>query len=146
MNHHLRAYTVGAVVALGLAISPAFCSTCDDAFVTVLKLRSWKGLHAAWRRYPGCDDGAIGQGYSDFIVRTLATRWPTLRKVLRIAREDPKFLQFVIAHIDATTDPDDLTKVQENANQRCPEEAATVCSSILARTAEALADSQRTTL
>src|SRR3990170_2249011 len=74
-------------------------------------LKDWGDLHQLFKRYRGCDDGALAEGYSDFVVRTLAHRWDTLEELKKAVAADRTFEEFVLKHIDASAEPDHIVMV-----------------------------------
>src|SRR6266436_8553637 len=82
------------------------------------RLKSWSALYASYKAYtPECDDGFIGEGYSDAVVKLLSGRWAALDELAQLAREDPAFRRFAVRHVDATVDVADLRKVLTNATR-----------------------------
>jgi hypothetical protein len=73
-------------------------------------LRSWDALYKSYTLYQKCDDGAIADGYSESVARVLADHWDTLPQLAELAKNDPKFLRFVLRHVDATDDDKDLQR------------------------------------
>src|SRR5882672_6599027 len=140
MNGRLWFYATIVALTLSASVSTLLCSHCDDAFRAVLKLRNWRDLNSTRQRYPDCDDGGVGEGYADFVVHTLATRWSTLNQLTNIVGKDPSFLEFVVRHIDATADTDDLKKIRQNAQHLCPRGAAALCVSVSIQAIAALAE------
>ncbi|MBS0176211.1 MAG: hypothetical protein JSR64_19440 [Nitrospira sp.] len=104
---------------------------------------SWPSLFAAYERYSQCDDGAIVEGFSDDIVHLLASRWSTLGQAQRFISLRPAFRAFIIRHIDATTDTDELLSVQRSATHHCPASASSLCKQIAAAAKSAIAESYR---
>lgn len=101
--------------------------------------RDWKILHYHFRKFGQCDSGAISEGYSHGVVTLLAHRWATLGDLATVAHEDPTFLEFVLAHIDATTAEEDLLQVQANAVTACPPRRRELCRHIGSQARAALA-------
>jgi hypothetical protein len=137
-------------VALSLAVSyparpdaPGACRLSDQQYLDqLLRLNDWNALHAFYKRYlPACpDDGVFAEGYSDLTVRTLAKHWETTPQLQALVARDPPFRAFVLRHIDASTDPDDLNQALHNATTQCPAEAATLCKDIAASAQAAIKD------
>lgn len=98
----------------------------------------WRAMHQAFIKYRKCDDGAIGQGFSDAIVKLLANRWEDLGDLQSILDFDSDFEEFVIRHIDATVDEGDLRSVAANS-EFCREQHTALCHKIHTRANEALA-------
>lgn len=103
-------------------------------------LRSWDALHSSYKEFRNCDDGAIAEGYSESVARILADHWSTLRRFAQLAHTDPPFRAFVIRHIDATLNMDDVEKIKKAALTKCPTGLQTACSDIAKQTDFALKD------
>jgi len=105
-------------------------------------LKNWTEIYKSFKRFGHCDDGHIAEGYSDSIVRTLASRWNQTRRLNKLASSDSKFHAFVLRHIDATTDDRDLKKVMADAKEHCPSKAETLCREIEKHARDALRESR----
>src|SRR5258707_254492 len=90
-------------------------------------LRNWDALHNSYKRYGHCDDGAIAEGYSESVARILVDHWTTLSRLSPLASADPKFLKFVLRHLNTTLNPDDIKKVRANTITHCPSGLHTLC-------------------
>jgi hypothetical protein len=99
-------------------------------------LRSWDALYRSYKLYQQCDDGGLAEGYSEAVVRILADHWNTLSRLVTLSRRDARFRQFVLRHVDATTNPDDLKKIRINASSQCPPRLSAICAD-LAKEADA---------
>ena len=99
-------------------------------------LRSWDSLYRSYKLYRQCDDGGIAEGYSESVVRILADHWSTLSRLATLSRRDARFRRFVLGHVDATTNPDDLKRIRMNANTQCPPRLSAICAD-LAKEADA---------
>jgi hypothetical protein len=108
------------------------CSQIEamTAFNETGSLKSWQDIYDSYKRYNKCDDGAIAEGYSDSITTLLANNWRSLKGLSRLAEIDKDFLRFVLGHIDATADFNDVQKVYKNAIQKCPKDSSKLCSLI----------------
>jgi hypothetical protein len=98
-------------------------------------LRTWDALYKSYRTYRNCDDGAIWEGYSESVVRILADHWNTLPRLATLGRHDTEFQRFVVKHVDATLNADDVVKVTRKARTACPPGLSLLCSD-LAKQAE----------
>jgi hypothetical protein len=58
--------------------------------------RSWAALYRSFKSYRQCDDGAIGEGYSESVARILADHWKALPQLAPLARRDAAFRAFVL--------------------------------------------------
>jgi hypothetical protein len=93
-------------------------------------VHSWDALYRSYRSYRQCDDGAIGEGYSESVARILVDHWITLSQLARLARNDAQFRAFVIGHVDATLNMDDLEKIRKNAKAQCPTGLRSMCNDL----------------
>lgn len=83
-------------------------------------LRSWDALYKSYLTFGHCDDGAIGEGYSESVARILADHWNTLPRFVQLSGKDAAFRVFVIRHLDATLNIDDVEKIKQDAMMHCP--------------------------
>lgn len=137
---------VALLGAVGLASATSTGSTCvltDQQFVTAINtLREWPKIHAFYKaHFPPCpDDGMFAEGYSDLVVRTLATHWSSLSELRLATAKDPRFKAFVLRHIDATTDEADLRVILSNATSRCPTGNKVLCDEIRKASSAAISE------
>ena len=131
------------IIGTGLnAFAQEIPCTGEDANVaeeTVATLDSWDDIYNSYKKYNQCDDGALAEGYSDVIVKRLAYHWEQLDKLIKLKSEDENFWKFVIRHIDATTDDDDLRKIISNCEISC--QSKDICKTIEKRAKDALEES-----
>lgn len=102
-------------------------------------IRTWKDLWTAQQRFPGVDDGALAEAYSEFVVHTLATRWSSVPELTALTRAHPEFAAFVLRHVDASTDEQELKRVKYLATHRAPRGSRALCRKIARAAAGALA-------
>lgn len=105
--------------------------------------RSWPSIYAAYQRYGQCDDGALGEDFSDRIVHLLASNWGTLNQAQRLIAREPAFQAFIIRHIDASADPNELRSVQRYATHSCPPSTTGLCGQIAGAAKSAIAAAGR---
>ncbi len=110
----------------------ADCSAVQakNAEYSVDYLKTWQAVYDSFKKYPGCDDGAIAEGYSDAVVKLLANHWNKFANMQKLISKDPQFNAFILMHIDATTDWDDLKAVILHASHECPKGARSLCLDI----------------
>ena len=111
----------------------AKCALTDAEFITAINtLRDWTRIHEFHKRhFPPCpDDGMFAEGYSELVVRTLATEWSQFGQFGRLAAADTKFKAFVLRHIDATTNETDLRKIESQAKRACPAGQVPLCRQV----------------
>jgi len=99
-------------------------------------LRNWDALYRWYKLYRQCDDGAVGEGYAESVARVLVDHWSTLPRLVDLAKKDAGFQRFVLLHIGATLDINDLKKIRSNAMTNCPTGSRAMCT-ILRREADA---------
>lgn len=103
--------------------------------------RSWDALRHSYKEFGNCDDGAVAEANSESIARILADRWNTLPRFAQLAKNDPSFRAFVIGHIDATLNMDDVEKIKKAALTHCPSGLRKTCTDIAKQADFALKDS-----
>ena len=119
------------------------CALTDQQFATAIyTLREWPKIHAFYKaHFPPCpDDGMFAEGYSELIVRTLATNWSNLSELRVAASQDPRFKSFVLRHIDATTNEADLRAILSSATSQCPKGNVALCAEIRKASSRALSE------
>jgi hypothetical protein len=92
---------------------------------------SWPKLFRAYSRYGACDDGAVGEGFSDSVTQLLATDGAGWCRLAGLVKKDEQFLAFVLKHMDETMPQDRLVRIETNARSNCPREARRICDSVL---------------
>ena len=107
---------------------------------TASTLRNWAEVHSAFVRFRRCDDGAIGEGFSESVSILFAEHWDQLGALLRLTARDRSIRQFVLRHLDETVPADRWSAIEENAKSRCPSNARSLCKSILSRGREMAAN------
>ncbi len=137
-------------LALGLitplALAAKTCSRSDGirAEEAVDHLNSWSDIHAAFVRFaPQCDDGGIAEGYSDRVVHLLATKWESLSELEVMTRKDVAFKRFVLSHIDATADTDELRAIARQSMADCTKQNQRFCKQLGYAASEAIKEDER---
>jgi hypothetical protein len=90
-------------------------------------LRTWDALYKSYSSYRHCDDGLIGENYSESVARILVDHWNTLPRFAFLTRQSSEFRRFVLKHIDASLDRDDLTGIRKKATTQCPKGLRVLC-------------------
>lgn len=111
------------------------CSRSDaiKAEQEASSIKDWDGLYKSFVRYSYCDDGAISEGYSDTVARLLSKDWDSLDKLAAFTKNNQKFENFVIRHIDATVPADEIYAIKNNASSKCIKSDKCLCKKILDR-------------
>ncbi len=114
--------------------SSAQWAGCPDVAQFVKEIdpatKTWKDLYRFFKTYPGCDDGVYGEGYSDFVSQSLSKYWNRLNELSSLIKKDPSFEDFVLNHINATADPQDIKAMLNNARTKCSVNHKAICTKI----------------
>ena len=117
---------------------PCTVAEGSRALYETVMLRSWDALYRSYKEFGHCDDGAIAEGYSESVARILADHWNTLPRLAELAGKDAGFRTFVIKHLDATLNTDDLERIKKNATTRCPSALGKTCKDLAKQADDAL--------
>lgn len=122
--------------ACALAIDKRECTKADalEAERLAANLKSWPEVHGAFTRFRHCDDGAIGEGFSESVSQLLANRWETLSELQRFSKHDKAFENFVLKHIDETILDVNVRKIRNNASSGCPKDLGEFCKKVVRAT------------
>lgn len=105
---------------------------------------SWASLLKHQKVFNSCDDGVLGEGYSEAVVNLFARDWGKFDEFAALARRDPEFERWVLRHVDATTDDADLNSIVVNATDcRTAAEFKRLCKTVGQAASQALAESKR---
>lgn len=77
-------------------------------------------MYASYKKFLHCDDGAIGEGYSESVARLLSDEWSTSNQLVRSTAADRGFKQFVLRHVDELMSPTQAAKIGDNSSKHCP--------------------------
>jgi hypothetical protein len=64
------------------------------------------------------------------VAQLFLKQWTHLDMLNRLITSDKAFKKFVLLHIDATLDEEELKGIAKNAGSRCPKRGAQLCHSI----------------
>jgi hypothetical protein len=107
-------------------------STCNDeqeklALNLPDQYQTWNQAYRIFKRFKGCDDGAIAEGFSEAIAQLFIHDWEHLGTLTRLTSSDKAFRKFVLRHIDATLSDNELHAILRNARTRCPDQDKNFC-------------------
>ena len=106
--------------------------------------KTWTALHTLFSKFGDCDDGAISEGFSEDVAQLFLKQWTHLETLNHLIASDRPFRNFVLRHIDASLDEDELNGIAENAKSRCPTWGTQLCHSVESKAQSSLAEfSQR---
>jgi hypothetical protein len=94
--------------------------------------KTWQDLYRSYTRYRNCDDGALAEAYSGFVVYLLTEDWDQLEKLPPLIHAHPKFGKFVLHHVDELMTPDQAKLIERNAIGHCPTGAVEFCGQLIA--------------
>ena len=139
----LRNLIVAVASVVAFAVSAGECSRQEAvaAEATASTLRTWPALHSTYVRFRHCDDGAIGEGFSESVSILVADHWADLKSLSNLIAKDRSFLQFVLRHLDETVPADRLARIEANAKVRCPVNTRSLCKEIFSRSQTVTANS-----
>ena len=147
----MRKVLLPLMVMAALAPMPAqasrgSCNIRQDDLVSkqLSRAKSLIDIYKISMRFPGClQGGATAEEASDDIVVRLSHRWNRSITELRTHHTDRFFIAFVLRHIDATTDSEDLQTIVHETISRCPIGAHSICGKVGAAAGSALQDLKR---
>jgi hypothetical protein len=119
------------VVLSGEQLKGCSRANADAAEDIAGSLRSWGKLYSAFRRYGPCDDGAIGEGFSESVSVLMAEEWDSFDELARLTRKDRAFKAFVLKHLDATVPAERLAKIAQLAEAHCSKGSKSLCLDVL---------------
>ena len=111
----------------------ATCALTDEQFLAATNtLRDWPAIHSFYKtHFPQCpNDGFYAAGYSEVVVRTLATSWHQIDELAAATHGSSRFKKFVLRHITASTEEADLRVILANATSDCSKANAALCLQI----------------
>lgn len=92
-------------------------------FLLIDARRNWTSLLRHQRIFAPCDDGVLGEGYSDAVAYLFSRRWDEFGVFVTLSKKYPAFQRWAVRHIDATASDEDLNKIIINATT-CINDAA----------------------
>jgi hypothetical protein len=98
--------------------------------------QSWERLHSLFTSYGQCDDGVVGERFSQAVSQLLISRWDHLSDLRRLSARGPDFQQFVLRHVDESVPAERLRALNALANSKCPQSEADFCKSLVERLRE----------
>lgn len=104
----------------------------------------WSSLLEHQTAFGSCDDGELGEGYSEAVTNLFAKKWGQFDTFVALAETHPDFKSWAIRHIDASASDSELNKIILNAST-CINSSAVgaLCRAIRQTAANALKESTR---
>jgi hypothetical protein len=109
------------------------CSKADAATAekTIDRVMSWGQLHKAYMDYRHCDADAVGEVYTDALLR-LAVEWKNVPAFAEAMNKDAGFKEFVHKHLKSPAAKDDRDSVYSRARSSCPKGMDAFCAELAA--------------
>jgi hypothetical protein len=114
------------------------CGKVQEQELNHAEPKNWGSLYRLFRQFGGCDDGALGEGFSEDVAQLLSKQWAHIDALGRLTTADRAFERFVLHHIDATLSEDELKIIANNSRSRCPVGEKHLCQLILTRAQNSL--------
>ena len=116
-----------------IASNQDHCDEKQDQWFHRTDPKTWDALYRLYKEFGGCDDGATAEGFSDDVAQLFLKEWTHLDALNHLLVSDKSFKDFVLRHIDATLDEDQLKGIAANAKSHCPAWGAQLCRSVEVR-------------
>ena len=138
-NALLVALAIGVFAAMPAGASPqSNCGKLDKQSLAQHRQQDWDSLYRQFKKFGACDDGAIGEQFSEDVAQLFSRQWAHLDKLSRLAAADKTFERFVLRHIDATLDESELLVIVDNSKLHCRPGDQRICGLVHARAQESL--------
>lgn len=109
------------------------CTKDDYLRANAASLTNWSEVYQSYKQFGHCDQGGLGEIYSDAVAKLLSERWNTTDQLNRLASQSGGFRQFVLRHIDELMTPQQASIIRNNTQTRCPPDAKRLCNNIRMR-------------
>lgn len=136
----MKVLNIIAITAVLSGFLPAHTATGNQRICTKAEelqaldesdsLKDWNAVHRSFKRFAQCDDGAVGEGYSDTVGRLLTKDWKEITTLGTLFTADHEFERFVLRHIDETLPADELRSIARSATRNCPAGQNALCKKI----------------
>jgi hypothetical protein len=131
---------VGILATAAKAGAGQDCGKAEKRELQGNEPKDWDSLYRLFKQFGDCDDGAIGEGFSEDVAQLFTKQWAHLDVLRSLAASDRAFEQFVLRHIDGTLSDDELRVIGSNSKLHCPSGQKRFCRLVQARVEGALDD------
>jgi hypothetical protein len=114
------------------------CEKAEKQIIQGNEPKSWDNLYHLFKQFGDCDDGSIGEGFSEDVAKLFSKHWVQLDTLSRLSALNGAFEQFVLRHIDATLSDDELKTIASNAKLHCPSGEKRLCRLVQSRVQSSL--------
>jgi len=107
------------------------CSKADAASAekAIDRVVTWQQLHKAWQDYRHCDADAVGDVFTDALLR-LTVEWKHVDALAASMRADPQYHAFVYKHLKSDAAKDDRDAIYSRAKASCPSGMDAFCGEL----------------
>lgn len=115
----------------GAAHAQKACSKADEAAAgkAIDRIGSWATLNATWKSYRHCDTGAVGEQFTEALLR-LVIDWKSVNQLADAMAKEPDYKAFVIAHLKSKEAEGDAVDVYSRTKSNCPKGLDAFCKEI----------------
>jgi hypothetical protein len=106
------------------------CSKADaaNAEKALDRVVNWQGMQKAWQDYGHCDTGPVGEAFTEALLR-LTVAWQNVDALAK-AMNDPKYKEFVIAHLRSPEAKGDYDAIYSRTKANCPKNLDGFCTDL----------------
>jgi hypothetical protein len=105
------------------------------------KPRWWIALKKIYSEHikasPSCDDGFMAEGFDDEVPHLMSRDWENVTNLFSLMSNDRGFETFVLKHINAVSDDNELRILNTLSEKSCPKGGNQYCKMIMSRIANA---------
>ena len=104
---------------------------------------NWSSLFKHQSVFASCDDGELGEGYSDAVANLFAQNWDQFATFVSLAKTHSAFKKWALRHIDATASDETLNRIISNSNTCINNGAEKLCNTVRQSATNDLIESAR---
>jgi hypothetical protein len=86
---------------------------------------------------PSCDDGFMAEGFDDSVPHLMSKDWGKITNLFSLMANDRGFEAFVLKHINAVSDANELRVLDSLSRKKCPKGGDQYCEKIISQVAKA---------
>jgi hypothetical protein len=132
MKKSTLADTLFTLAAAGSAAAQKTCTKAEEgnAQKAIDRVSTFAALNATWKTFRHCDSGAIGEQFTDAVLR-LVIDWKGVSQ-LSEQMKDPDYNTFILNHLKSPEAKSDAPDVYSRAKANCPKGLDNWCKDIAA--------------
>jgi hypothetical protein len=130
MKKSTLAVTLFTLTLAGSAAAQKACSKAEEANAqkAIDRVSTFATLNATWKSFRHCDSGAIGEQFTDAVLR-LVVDWKGVNQ-LADQMKDPEYNTFILNHLKSPEAKPDAPDVYSRAKANCPKGLENWCKDI----------------